>query len=514
MTITGVCKKSKIVWLFLSSALLLAACGERQATKSATVEAQQTAGKIRQVWATACRPLTITLEGMEAGLPGIGVYMHLTDATDTERNAFYGVPFIYDNGRYVAQEHHTVTADTLAAIYACFPYRQGLAADDSLVLAAPFGENLYGVETARHTGKEISVEMDWHSSMVLLGIGCESDRLQERLDGLALTGENLYEQAVYQPYLGKWRPVGKGGTLNATDADCLLNNGRKHDFYLVPTDTEGAVTIAATIDGHPYAVRTTLPPMQAGSLVRLNLRKGKEGLAVNGSWVETRRKLRYQPVQRVDSVEVGHYLQKDGRICPQRDSNSIAMVVETDGRHGKAVALRDSEGRYCYSGKVLTSGKTFQTIDGKRKEGVINPRQTDEIVDENKLIFTSGMPYGEQCAFGYADGADLTQRLIDKYRQTEHAYRRNGGLLARKEMLAEVEQHPGSYVPSLAELAQLYHHRQLGETVGCEPMRGEYLTVSESSDKTFYLIDMENGIVTGTLSKQYASLRLRLFYLF
>lgn len=190
------------------------------------------------------------------------------------------------------------------------------------------------------------------------------------------------------------------------------------------------------------------------------------------------------------------------------------MVVETDGRHGKAVALRDSEGRYCYSGKVLTSGKTFQTIDGKRKEGVINPRQTDEIVDENKLIFTSGMPYGEQCAFGYADGADLTQSLIDKYRQTEHAYRRNGGLLARKEMLAEVEQHPGSYVPSLAELAQLYHHRQLGETVGCEPMRGEYLTVSESSDKTFYLIDMENGIVTGTLSKQYASLRLRLFYLF
>lgn len=101
------------------------------------------------------------------------------------------MPFIYDNGRYVAQEHHTVTADTLAAIYACFPYRQGLAADDSLVLAAPFGENLYGVETARHTGKEISVEMDWRSSMVLLGIGCESDRLQERLDGLALTGRTF-----------------------------------------------------------------------------------------------------------------------------------------------------------------------------------------------------------------------------------------------------------------------------------------------------------------------------------
>ena len=511
---TEVYKKGKTVWLLISSVLLFVSCGERQATKSVTVEAQQTAGKIRQNWTTACRPLAITLEGMEAKLPDIGVYLHLADATDTERNAFHGVPFVYENGRYVAKRHHTVTADTLAVVYACFPYHRGLAADDSLVLAAPFGENLYGVETARHIGKEISVEMDWRSSMVLLGIGCESDRLQERLDGLALMGENLCERATYQPYLGKWQPVSKGGTLNATDADCLLNNGRRHDFYLVSTDTEGAVTVVATIDGHPYTVRTTLPPMQAGSLVRLNLRKSKEGLAVSGSWVETRRKLRYRPMQRVDSVEVGHYLQRDGGICTERDSNSIAVVVETDGRQGKAVALRDCEGRYCHSRKALTVGKSFQTIDGKRKEGVINPRQTDEISDENRLIFTAEIPYGEQCAFGFTDGAGLTQRLIDKYRQTEYVHGKNGGLFARKEMLSEVERHPGSYVPSLAELAQFYYRRQLGEVTDCELMQGEYLTVSESSDKTFYLIDMENGIVTGTLSKQYAGLRLRLFYLF
>ena len=81
-------------------------------------------------------------------------------------------------------------------------------------------------------------------------------------------------------------------------------------------------------------------------------------------------------------------------------------------------------------------------------------------------------------------------------------------------MLSEVERHPGSYVPSLAELAQFYYRRQLGEVTDCELMQGEYLTVSESSDKTFYLIDMENGIVTGTLSKEDAGLRLRLFYLF
>ena len=88
MTITVVCRKSKIAWLFLPCVLLLASCGKRQVTKSATVEAQQTAGKIRQGWATACRPLTITSEGMETGLPDIGVYMHLR--TPQTRN---GTPF-------------------------------------------------------------------------------------------------------------------------------------------------------------------------------------------------------------------------------------------------------------------------------------------------------------------------------------------------------------------------------------------------------------------------------------
>ena len=44
--------------------------------------------------------------------------------------------------------------------------------------------------------------------------------------------------------------------------------------------------------------------------------------------------------------------------------------------------------------------------------------------------------------------------------------------------------------------------------------RGEYLTCSESTSQSFYMMDMENGIITGTLSKQYAKMQLRLFYLF
>lgn len=188
MTITVVCRKSKIAWLFLPCVLLLASCGKRQVTKSATVEAQQTAGKIRQGWATACRPLTITSEGMETGLPDIGVYMHLADATDTERNAFYGVPFIYDNGRYVAQKHHTVTADTLAAIYACFPYRQGLAADDSLVLAAPSGKTCTlwkrpGISARRFPWKWIGAVQWCYSASDARVTGCKSGWMDLRLRG-------------------------------------------------------------------------------------------------------------------------------------------------------------------------------------------------------------------------------------------------------------------------------------------------------------------------------------------
>ena len=90
--------------------------------------------------------------------------------------------------------------------------------------------------------------------------------------------------------------------------------------------------------------------------------------------------------------------------------------------------------------------------------------------------------------------------------------------LSRKVMIDETQRHPGSYVPSLAEMAALYYQLRCSErgTVWgqFETPSGEYLTSSESDKQSFYMIDMENGIITGTLSKQYAKMQLRLFYLF
>ena len=85
-------------------------------------------------------------------------------------------------------------------------------------------------------------------------------------------------------------------------------------------------------------------------------------------------------------------------------------------------------------------------------------------------------------------------------------------------MLQEAVRHPGSYVPSLGELAKLYYSLECEKASSLKgltaPLQGEYLTSSESDKDTFYLMDFSHGIVTGGLSKRYAQAKLRLFYLF
>ena len=85
-------------------------------------------------------------------------------------------------------------------------------------------------------------------------------------------------------------------------------------------------------------------------------------------------------------------------------------------------------------------------------------------------------------------------------------------------MLQETARHPGSYVPSLGELAKLYYLLECEKASTLKGLtdllQGEYLTCSESGKDTFYLMDFSNGIVTGGLSKRYAQAKLRLFYLF
>ena len=494
--------------------LLLASCGGERQPQS-TVAAIESSEKTRMEWQKARKPVAIRIEGMKGTSPAwsqLGVYMDVSTTTPEERQAFAGVVFTRKGDVYVSGDRHAVTSDTTATIHIGYPYRKGLGTNDTLRLTAPFGENLYGVESHRNIGNAIQPTFRLQSSMALLRIVCESDDLRDRLDGITLIGDEVYTEARYQPYTGRWFDKKANGSLQAGSTDCQLNNGRKHDLYLIPTETACSVTIVVRINGKDHALRTMLPPLMAGSMTHLSIRKGSEGVAINGSWVETGRDLGYEHrIMPVDSVQTGHYLQRNGTIQAERDTHSIAVVVETDGKHGKAVALSDCDGLFVFANSHTASGKQFPTIDGTRKEGIINP--TNSVQMDDKIIFKPGMPYPDDCALGYSDGASLTQGLLEANIQNKQ-----GSPFGRQTMLQEVARNPGGYVPSLGELAKLYYLLECDKSSSLKgliaSLQGEYLTCSESGKDTFYLMDFSHGIVTGGLSKRYAQAKLRLFYLF
>lgn len=511
--------------LILIGTILLSACGKNIQTKH-SLEAQQTAEKTRENWDNAKRPFEVSIEGLSMqeleALSTIGVYANPKDATEEESLAFQGTIFRKNgNGSYQTSDRNAVATDSTAQLYVCYPYRKGLKANDTIPLNAPFGENLYGSEVQRDYGRTVSVKVNMIPAMALLRITCGSNDVQDWLEGLNITGEGIYTKAMYLPYQGRWFGMTADGSVTAWQADCLLNNGRSFDYYLIPTETAGMVTIHAKINKQSYTVKTTLPPLRAGSLTQINLHKTANGLTVNSSWVDTRHAiLSNNRIFEVDTVKVGHYLQKGGYISNKRDTSSIAIVIQTDGKRGKAVALEDCAGSFCFGNGSLTSGKVFATIDGKRKEGIVNPKQAQEVGDAEKIIFKPGIPYGTNCALGYTNGAELTTLLIGKpqIKVTDDALHTDSRSWSRKMMIDEVQRHPGSYVPSLAEMVALYYQLRCYERDAVwgefEIPDGEYLTSSESTPQSFYMMDMENGIITRTLSKQYIKMQLRLFYLF
>lgn len=344
------------------------------------MQAQNTASQTRAHWEQAKKPFVISFEDdKNFNEPlSLGVYVLLTDATQEERTALDGVVFIKKGREYSCADRNAFTTDTTALVYACYPYHQGLKVQDTLQMKAPFGDQLFATESERSFTSVTNVKMKMQSSMAKLRIKMESDDVRDRLNSLQISGDEIYTEGMYKPYYGRWISKVMNGGINADSKEILLNNGRNHDFYLIPTDVKGVVNFFARINERNYAVKATLPPLVAGSLTQLILRKGKDGLTITSSWVESKRPLlEPQPKNAVDTVKVGYYLQKEGYISKQPDSNSIALIIETDGKHGKAIALNDAVGSYCFNKKPMTSKQLFSTVDGKRKEGVLNPSKED-----------------------------------------------------------------------------------------------------------------------------------------
>lgn len=269
----------------LIGTILLSACGKKTSTEHSLV-AQQTAEKTRGNWDNAKRSFEVSIEGLSMQemetLSSIGVYANPKDATEEESVAFQGTAFAKnENGSYQASDRNAVATDSTAQLYVCYPYQKGLKNKDTLLLNAPFGENLYGREVQREYGRTVSVKVNMVSAMALLRITCGSNDVEDWLGGLTITGEGIYTRAMYLPYQGKWFDMAADGAVNVRQADCLLNNGRSFDYYLIPTETAGTIAIHAKVNQKNYAVKTTLPPLRAGSLTQINLQKTSDGLSVN-----------------------------------------------------------------------------------------------------------------------------------------------------------------------------------------------------------------------------------------
>src|SRR5574344_38223 len=505
-------KRNTIVIPSLLSVLLMSSVsctgdGQRERPQ----EALHAAEKIRESWTESKKSVEVEIAGRTDtelwSMKEVGLTADFRDATMRERDTFSGIPYAYGHGCFASRQP-AVTADSTAVFCVSYPVHKGKTTADTLTMYAPFGENMYGKEVSRSIQDHvIKVKMQLLSSMAVLRFQIESDHLQDQLGSFTLLSDMLYTDGKYLPYSGKWFAMHRGGTIRTKNIGCLLNNGCQHDVYLIPSDTASNIAILAHVNNKDYALRTTLPPLKCGSLTQLNLKLNKGKLSVGSSWVETSRTFVAQPQMARDTVKVGNYLQNDGQVVSDYNGNCIAMVIETDGKHGKAVALKDEGGRHPFAGRDLSSSRYFQTIDGKNTEGRLNPLKTTPLDSVNKIVYKPRMPYKETCALGYVHGAILTQMLINKL-----------GINERESMLTVVQTHKGSYVPSLGELAKIYYLQQpyskFTFSSEYEPLKGEHLSSSESSEKTFYFLDFTTGAVAGGLSKRYTPMDLRLFYLF
>lgn len=475
----------------IALALICTSCGGSD-EKKVSLEQTRAAIEVRDAWQNELKPVEIKAEGSIGGADRIGV--RLTTDGSTSILPFSG------NGTF-KPDKPSLMADTAASAAACWPMSNA----DTLSLTAPFSDLICGRETARTVGDRMSFQMKFQSSMALLRFCLESDNLSDILTSLTLKGEAIKTKVIYMPYAGKWIETSGEGVPMVDATDCLLNNGRNHDFYIVPCDDASDIVLSAVVNGKEHLLKTKIPPLAAESMTQLNLKVEEGGLLVpKSSWVDNERKTDLRRIATVDSVAIGNYLRTDGLIVAKRDTLTIAVVIETDGKHGKAIAIDDLPGTYTFGQKSLTSGHILSTIDGKRTEGIINDSASSE---DERLIYKPDIPYSEDTAFGMKDGANLTSQLLKcKGKKDDNS------------MLTPLEKYHCSYVPTLAEMAETYYklqpyaHTNLTDLI--EPFLGEYLTCSESTDHNFYGIEMTKGVVMSNYSKQYAQLKLRLFYLF
>lgn len=479
--------------------LLLTGCAGKH-HKDDALAAQHTAERIKETWAKVEKPLEIAISGRSAeelnAIGSIGVWFEGIEGGKA-------MEFRYDGKTFKPNTSTPVKVDSTVIPYVCYPYQPDVSFYDTIQVNPPIRQLLVGKLLSRQEQSDkIIINMEMNDLTALLRIRLQSDIITDILQGITIMGQ--FPKWRLLAFSGQWISDRYSLAEFENCEDCLLNNGLCHDFNLVPSENAKDIVVRIIVDGKPYRVSTTLPPMRMGSTteLRLNLYKGK--LTVGSSWVDSKRKFEATDDLQPDTIKVGHYLQEDGSISDTYDSQSIAVVYSTNGKHGIAVGLTDRNAAYVFGKREYLTGHLFQTIDGIHREGLF-PKAAQAKDADDIIVFDKRETYPKASAFGYRQGWILTKEIL------KHSSSKV------REAFNETAALHTAYIPSLGEMAGLMQNQDIlkdKSAVAFNPLRGCYLTSSESGKDTFYALDVTGGFISAYNSKDYPRANLRLFYLF
>lgn len=489
----------QIVILFILTILICSCSGNKG--KADALTAHNTVEKVREEWSKVEKPLSITVidrdkDELEA-IGSIGVFLSDNPEETVREFRFDGETF---------RPVNDVNVDSTVVPVVIYPYCPGTHPNDSIDVDSEIGAAFIGIyNSTSQTSDIINVKMKLKEITALLRLKIKSDSITDVLEGIDVNCERGIAASHLRPFNGEWIETRATRSLRTVLTNCMVNNGRHHDFHMIPTEEAGEIIIGVKVNGRNLSVGTTLPPMRAGSITELRLTISGGKLNIGSSWVDTKHSFT-KPAPKINAdVQPLQYLKTDGTITENYDDKCIAIVIDTDGKHGKAIALADIPGGMMFKGTDFSTGVTFQTVDGQFSEGCFTPGTMQGSENENKIAFNPNVRYSSKCALAHRNGGVLTSILIANC---------NLDIL---EIFTTEAKLGTAYIPTVFELACLsFFLEKNKDTLPAEFLmpEGFYTTCCESGGETFYSVDIANKNVSAHNSKQYPNTNLRLFYLF
>jgi hypothetical protein len=480
--------------ILIATALMLTACSKSSEHQD-SLAAHNTAEKVKEVWVKQTKPIEIqvvdrTKEELQA-IGKIGVWLN-NDEIPTE--------FSFDGESFKPATE--ILVDSTVIVRAEYPFRANAHIGDTIRISQPLGHLMTGkVLRVNNNEEKVMIKLELKDYAALLRIRLKSDNIEDILSSIAVLNISVISDMVKYD----------NGVVKASVTDeamtalinCALNNGMPHDFYFLPVEKSSDALLIINVNGKFYRVTTTIPPLRQGSITELHLVLNKGKLTVGSSWVDTKYPFEEQKKAMPDSIKVGHFLQKNGSISTAYNDESIAMVIESNGKHGRAIALKDNDGAISFGRKQFQTGQIFETVDGKSKEGCFYSKKKAE--GENLIQFAPKVVYTPQSAFGERNGAGLSMKILDNCSEE-----------ARKQF-EDAAGFGTAYIPSLFELASLAQELMVyADNMPKEFIMpdGYYMSSCESGAATFYALNLNEFRISAYNSKAYPNTKTRLFYLF